>query len=74
MGEADDDFNCYAKPLWRGPAVRDLYKKYLRFGLVLGRLAILKKIIGRRLRATFESVFFMFSGAKKTLIFLLKML
>ena len=39
-------------------------KKYLRFGLVLGRLAILKNKLGR-LWATFESGFFMFSGVKK---------
>ena len=36
----------------------------LRFRLDLGRLAILKKRLGR-LRATFEAVFFIFSWAKK---------
>ena len=35
----------------------------MRFGLVLGRLAILKKNWGR-LWATFEGVLFMFPGAK----------
>ena len=36
----------------------------MRFGLILGLLAILKKNLGR-LWATFEAVFFMFSWAKK---------
>jgi hypothetical protein len=36
-----------------------------RFWLILGRLAILKKKLG----ATFEAVFFMFSWAKKYVIF-----
>ena len=44
--------------------VGDFYEKYLRFGLVLGWLAILKKN-GGRLLATFDSGFFMFSGAKR---------
>ena len=42
----------------------------MRSELALGRLAILKK--WGRLRATFEGSFFMFSGAKKLLIFLKK--
>jgi hypothetical protein len=36
-----------------------------RFGIILGRLALLIKKIGGRLSATFEGGFFMFSGAKK---------
>ena len=37
----------------------------LRFGLDLGRLAVLKNKGLGRLGATFEGAFFMFSGAKK---------
>ena len=43
------------------------------FGHVLGRLAVSKKKGGGgQLWATFEGVFFMFSGAKKNLKFFLK--
>ena len=31
----------------RSRAVGDFYEKYLRFGLVLGQLAILKKLFGQ---------------------------
>ena len=39
-------------------------KQNMKFGLILGRLAILKKKLGE-LWATFEASFFMFSWAKK---------
>ena len=39
----------------------------MRFGLILGLLAILKKNLGW-LWATFEAVFFMFSWAKKKIV------
>ena len=39
-------------------------KKYLRFGMVLGLLAILKKYLDRLL-TTFQSIFFMFFRGKK---------
>ena len=52
--------------LKRSPTVGYFYEKYLRFWLVLGT----EKKIGGRLWATFESgFFFIFSGAKKSLIF-----
>ena len=47
----------------------DFYEKYLSFGLVLDRLAILKEKLGQ-IWTTFESFYFMFSGAKKGLFFL----
>ena len=50
-----------AKSLYRSCTVGDFYEKYLRFGLVLGQLAILKKKLGP-IGATFEGGFFMISG------------
>ena len=47
----------------------DLYEKYLRFGLVLGRLAVLKKNFGR-LSATRERYFHVFRGKKSSIFFL----
>jgi hypothetical protein len=44
----------------------------MRFGLILGRLAILKKSGRADYEQLLGAVFFMFSGAKKNLNFFLK--
>ena len=46
-------------------------EQIIRFGLVLGQLALMKKNWGR-LGATFENNFFMFSWAKKNNFFFFK--
>ena len=46
----------------------------MRFGLVLGRLAILKKKLGADYEQLLKGVFFMLSGAKTFFRFLKKIL
>ena len=66
-------YNLYVlqtKTLYISPAVSNYYGTEIEI-LVLGRLAILKKKLGR-LCAAFEDDFFMFSWAKQNLKFLKK--
>ena len=62
---------CYlqAKSLYISRTVSNFYEKKMKFGLVLGRLTILKKKLDR-LWTTCEVGFFMFLGAKKIDFFL----